>query len=97
MARDGALLLDVREQQEFDAGHAPDAVHVPMSTIGERWTELSRDRKIVAVCRSGNRSGQVTRALARAGFDVVNLAGGMKAWREEGLPVVSDAGPGRVV
>lgn len=97
LVREGALLLDVREQREFDAGHAPDAAHLPMSTLGERYTELPADRRIVAVCRSGNRSGQVARALSGAGYDIVNLVGGMQAWRDQGMPVVSDAGPGTVV
>lgn len=97
LVRDGALLLDVREDNEFAAGHAPEAAHLPMSALQQRYTELPQDRRIVAVCRSGNRSGQVARALEGAGYDIVNLKGGMQSWRDEGLPVVSDAGSGTVV
>lgn len=87
-----ALLLDVREPDEWEAGHVPDAHHLPLGQLGERYTELPPDRSIVAVCRSGGRSGQATAALRGAGYDVVNLGGGMQAWQQAGLPVVTDDG-----
>lgn len=91
----GALLLDVREPDEWSAGHAPEAVHVPLGWLDP--LTLPRDRVVVAVCRSGNRSGSAARQLAAAGVDARNLAGGMKAWAAEGHPVCRDDGqPGTV-
>lgn len=93
-----AVLLDVREQEEWDAGHAPAARHLPMSTIPGRAGEIPDDRLIVCVCRSGGRSGAVTEALVNGGWKAANLAGGMQAWAAAGLPVVDDGGrPGQVV
>lgn len=90
------VLLDVREEQEWQAGHAPQAVHAPLSRLD--LGDLPLDRPIVAVCRSGNRSGQLTAALAPRGIDIVNLVGGMGAWQAAGLPVVRDDGsPGQVL
>ena len=94
---DGALLLDVREPDEWSAGHAPDAVFVPMKEVQARQTELPKDRRIVTICRSGGRSAAVTEALNAWGFDSVNLAGGLYAWEAAGLPVVVDDGsPGTI-
>lgn len=93
----GAVLLDVREADEWAAGHAPEAQLVPLRDVPVRVDELSRDRRIVAVCRSGARSGRVTEFLNAQGFDVVNLKGGMKAWAAADLPVQTDDGsPGTV-
>ena len=86
----GALLLDVREPDEWDAGHAPSASFVPMGQVRERQSELPRDRRIVVVCRSGGRSAAVAESLRAWGYDAVNLAGGMCAWTAAGLPVVVD-------
>ena len=86
----GALLLDVREPEEWDAGHAPGASSVPMGQVREHAQELPHDRRIVVVCRSGGRSAAVTESLLGWGFDAVNLAGGMCAWALAGLPVVVD-------
>jgi rhodanese-related sulfurtransferase len=93
----GALLLDVREHDEWHAGHAPEAVLVPMGQVRTRQDELRLDRRIVVVCRSGGRSAAVTESLRAWGFDAVNLAGGMCAWSAAGLAVVTDGGgPGAV-
>lgn len=90
------LLLDVREADEWAAGHAPQAMHAPLSRLS--LDDVPADRPVVAVCRSGNRSGQATAALVAAGRDVVNMAGGMKRWAAGGLPVVRDDGsPGEVL
>ncbi len=88
----GALLLDVREDDEWEAGHAPEAVHVAMGEVSERLDELPVDRTVVCICRVGGRSGAVASALAGAGYDVRNVDGGMLAWELAGLPVVSDSG-----
>lgn len=89
---DGALLLDVRRDDEWQAGHAPDATHIPLDQLATRTGEVPTDRRVVAVCRSGARSGQATRALRGAGLDVVNLDGGMQAWSRQGGDIVRDDG-----
>jgi rhodanese-related sulfurtransferase len=94
----GALLLDVREDDEWAAGRAPAAFHLPMGQVADRIGELPTDRTIVCMCRAGGRSQSVAVHLAGAGFDVRNAAGGMQAWAAHGLPVVDDTGAaGRVV
>jgi len=94
---EGAFLLDVRNDDEWEAGHAPAATLVPLGQLSERTGELPTDRRIVVICRSGGRSGRAAEALVGAGYDAVNLAGGMQAWAAVGLPVVTDAGePGTV-
>lgn len=80
-------LLDVREQDEWDAGHAPEAVHVPMRQLGDRAGEIPRDREVFVICRSGHRSAQVTVALNQAGWLARNVEGGMKSWAEAGRPM----------
>jgi len=98
LVADGALMLDVREDDEWAAGHAPVAVHLPMGQVVERMGELPTDRVIVCMCRVGGRSGSVALHLAGTGYDVRNIAGGMQAWAELGLPVVDASGaPGRVI
>lgn len=90
-----ALLLDVREDGEWAAGHAPGAVHLRLGLLAEQRPEGGR--RIVAVCRSGARSARATEVLNQWGYDAVNLAGGMQAWAAAGLPVVTDdGGPGSV-
>ncbi|MEJ7585238.1 MAG: molybdopterin-dependent oxidoreductase [Acidimicrobiales bacterium] len=93
----GALLLDVREPDEWQAEHAPDALLVPMGQVRYRHADLPRDRRIVVVCRSGGRSAAVTDSLRGSGFDAVNLAGGMCGWASAGLPVVNEVDAGLVV
>ena len=85
-----AILVDVREPQEWSAGHAPQAEHRPLGDLDPAAQDPARP--VIAICRSGNRSGKAAGLLAAAGIPVHNLAGGMKAWAEEGLPVVTDAG-----
>jgi rhodanese-related sulfurtransferase len=98
LAEEGALLLDVREDDEWSAGHVAGSVHISMGELGARLGELPTDRRIVAVCRTGARSGAVTDALTGRGYDVVNLAGGLQGWAAEGLPLVADDGlPGSVL
>lgn len=97
LVTEGAVLLDVRTPDEWDAGHAPAALHLPLDQLGDRHTELPTDRRVVVICRSGGRSARATEALVGAGYDAVNLAGGMQAWIALGLPCVTDAGaPGTV-
>ena len=87
-----AVLLDVREQNEWDAGHAPQAVHIPLRELPEATAGMSRQRRVVVVCRSGRRSAYATAALLAAGVDALNLIGGMQAWRDAGADVVTDHG-----
>ena len=94
----GAVLLDVREADEWDAGHAPEATWIPLGEIPARVDEIPRDAPIVAICRSGVRSRTVAEALLGAGYDVVNVDGGMRAWAMEDYEVVaSDGLPGQVI
>jgi len=98
LVRDGALALDVREPAEWQAGHVPGAFHLPLGQLEGGLATLPRDRRIVVICRSGNRSATATALLIRSGFDAVNLGGGMQAWAAAGLPVeANDARPGTVV
>lgn len=94
----GATLLDVREVDEWQAGHAPEAHFIPLGALAARAAELATDRRIVTICRSGGRSERATRFLRGQGFDAVNLTGGMRAWAAAGLDVVTDDGaPGTVI
>lgn len=94
---DDVFLLDVREDVEWEAGHVEEAVHIPMGQLNDRIAEIPRDRTIVCVCRSGQRSRAVTDALNRAGYTAHNLEGGMHAWQQAGLDfVASDGSEGRV-
>ena len=96
LQRSGAILLDVREDDEWAAGHAPGAVHVPLGRVSEA-TSRFRGQDVLTVCRSGARSGRAAKVLAAAGVDVRNVAGGMSSWSAAGLPVVrGDGSPGRV-
>lgn len=90
-ARRGAFLLDVREDQEWRAGHAPEAVHIPLGQLGSRVEEVPKGEEILVICRSGNRSARAAQMLADRG-DVANVAGGMKDWARMGYPVVGDGG-----
>ena len=96
---DGAFLLDVREPDEWAAGHAPGAHHVPMMEVPARMAEVPTDAEVVVVCRSGGRSGQVTSWLMGNGWDNVrNLDGGMQSWATSGRDVISESGqPARVL
>ncbi|HKS48090.1 MAG TPA: rhodanese-like domain-containing protein [Amycolatopsis sp.] len=90
---DGISLLDVREPDEWVAGHVPGAVHIPLGELPGRVGELSRfpdDKPVYVICRSGGRSARATAWLNASGWDAVNVAGGMKSWHVEGRPVVSE-------
>ena len=88
MVQDGAFMLDVREVTEWNEFHAPVATLIPLGELTVRVNELPRDRKIVVVCRSGNRSQQGRDILLAAGFrQVTSMDGGMNAWRTSGYPI----------
>ncbi len=82
-----ALVLDVRDQEEWDAGHIPDALWVPMEEVEARRSELPTARRVVTVCRSGKRSGKVAAQLREEGHEADNIEGGMEAWHKAGLPM----------
>ena len=87
-----AVLIDVRQESEWDAGHAPMATLIPLADVPDRLDNLPKDRLIVCACRSGARSLRAATYLQEHGFDVVNLSGGMMAWFAEDLPFESDSG-----
>ena len=88
----GAYLLDVREDEEWDAGHVAGAVHIPLGELGARYTELDRDRTLYVICRSGHRSAYAAHALAGAGWEASNVSDGMVGWQAAGLPMTCDTG-----
>lgn len=89
---DGGLLLDVRDDGEWDAGHAAAARHIALSSVPDFVDNLPRDRVIVVVCRAGSRSLRAGNFLLEQGFDAVSLEGGMIAWHDAGVAMVSDHG-----
>lgn len=88
---ENTVLLDVREMNEVNSGMINNAIHIPLSSINKRLTELDRYKNdpVLVYCRSGNRSGSVCRTLTGRGFEkVYNLVGGIMAWQDAHLPVV---------
>jgi len=81
-----AVIVDVREPGEWEAGHIPGALHMPLGELEARWPELQASDSVIAVCRSGNRSAAAAQALRSVGIDATNLSGGMKAWASAELP-----------
>jgi len=91
MNRQGALLLDVRENEEYAAIHAPNAKLIPLGQLNERLREIAgyKNKPIVVMCRSGRRSARAVAILQEAGFSQVsNVSGGIQAWESEGLEVI---------
>ena len=87
-SRDDVVLIDVREESEYAEGHIPGATLIPLGQIPDRLDEIPTDKMVVAVCRSGNRSGQATDFLREQGFDNVhNMQGGMNAWGQAGYEI----------
>lgn len=89
-----AWLLDVREDHEWESGHAPAAHHIPMGELGLRQDELPEDEQILVICAVGGRSRMVTDALLQADYPAANVAGGMLAWQASGGPVSDPLPPG---
>ncbi|MCG3207499.1 MAG: Thiosulfate sulfurtransferase GlpE [Anaerolineae bacterium] len=86
--RDDVVILDVREDYEYAEGHIPGAVLLPLGQIPNRLAEIPKDKTVIAVCRSGNRSNQATQFLRQQGFDNVhNMTGGMNSWSSAGYQV----------
>jgi len=91
------VLLDVREQDEWDAGHAPGAQHIPMSELAGRLGELPEGKDLLVICRSGGRSARVTAHLNEIGWDARNVDGGMQSWQATGRDLISDQGEPQVI
>ena len=81
------LVLDVRQREEYRSGHIVEAKLIPLNELGRRMKELPHSREIVCVCASGNRSSSATRMLTKAGYNAINMKGGMSAWRRVNLAV----------
>lgn len=95
--RSGAQMIDVRETGEWNAGHAPQALHIPRGQLDSRISRVSTSKNIVVVCRSGSRARAVTSQLRKQGYEAYNLAGGMRAWQSAGGQVLDRRGrPGRI-
>lgn len=82
-----AELIDVREDEEWDAGHISGARHIVLEEVSSRAGEIERERTVVFHCASGNRSAMVADAFRKDGYDAHNMAGGVKAWEQAGLPL----------
>jgi rhodanese-related sulfurtransferase len=93
----GALVLDVREDNEWAAGRAPDSLHISLNEVPDRLDTLAKDRMVVCVCRSGARSSRAGKFLIEQGFDAVNLEGGIIAWAAEGQVLVADVGEPTII
>lgn len=87
-----AFLLDVREPEEWVAGHAPGAVHIPLGRLPARVAEVPEDVPVYVLCRVGGRSAQAAGWLNRLGRKAVNVGGGMMAWAAAGKPMVAEGG-----
>lgn len=85
-------LLDVREDDEWQAGHAEQARHIPLGSLPARLAEVPTDTRVAVICRAGSRSAQATALLRAQGYDAVNVAGGMREWEAAGRPMVSETG-----
>ncbi len=86
--RDNVVILDVREQSEYDAGHIPGVTLIPLNDVANRLNEIPKDKPVIVTCRSGNRSGQATDFLRQQGYtNVHNMTGGINAWQQAGYAV----------
>lgn len=88
----GAQLIDVRADHEWEAGRIPGATHIPLAELAGRTAEIDKERPVVLYCRGGNRSSMATEALAAAGFDASKLSEGIVGWAAEDLPVEPEGG-----
>ena len=89
---DQAVLIDVREPYEWDAGRIPGAKHIELERLAGRADELPKDKPVIFQCRVGRRSALATDAFRAVGFDAYNMRGGIEAWAGEGLPLEPEGG-----
>lgn len=87
----GEFVLDVREDWEFQAGHVPNAKHIPLNSIPDRLTEIPKDQPVWVICQAGGRSMTAANYLSAQGFDVASVAGGTGSWIQSGKPVSLEA------
>lgn len=92
MMDEGTLLIDVREVSEWNQGHAPEALHIPLATLGNNLHRIPRDAEVLVCCRSGSRSSSAVSFLIEKGYHAINVGGGMSAWQSQGLPLVNTRG-----
>jgi rhodanese-related sulfurtransferase len=92
LVADGAQLVDVRAEHEWEAGRIEGATHLPLAELAERVGEIDKDRPVVLYCRGGNRSTMATEALVAAGYDANKLSEGIVGWSEAGLPLAPEGG-----
>lgn len=92
MLNSGAYLLDVREDDEWEAGHAPVAHHIALGDLELDYQQIPQHQTVICICRGGGRSARAAEALAGVGYSTVNLAGGMRAWAAAELEIVDGAG-----
>ena len=92
LAADEAVLVDVREPYEWDAGRIPGAKHIELERLAGRADELPKDKPVIFQCRVGRRSALATDAFRAVGFDAYNMRGGIEAWANEGLPMEPEGG-----
>ncbi len=84
---EGAFLIDVREDSEYQSGHVPGAKHIPLGSLGERLNEIPKDQQIWVICQSGGRSMKAANALEDLGYSAVSVAGGTGAWIQAGKEI----------
>lgn len=89
-AGDGVVLLDVREVDEWNLGHAPGALHIPIGEVPARIEDIDIDAEVYVICRQGGRSLGVVEYLNNIGFEAFQVNGGMVAWQHNGRPLISD-------
>ncbi|HEX5713601.1 MAG TPA: rhodanese-like domain-containing protein [Solirubrobacterales bacterium] len=89
---DGAQLVDVRADHEWEAGRIAGATHLPLAELAERTGEIDKERPVVVYCRGGNRSAMAADALSAAGYDAVKMSEGIVGWSEAGLPLEPEGG-----
>jgi rhodanese-related sulfurtransferase len=89
---EGAQLVDVRAEHEWEAGRIEGATHLPLAELSERVGEIDREKPVVLYCRGGNRSTMAAEALAAEGYDASKLSEGIVGWAEAGLPLAPEGG-----
>jgi len=90
---DGAVVVDVREPDEYVAGHVPGAVLMPLAMVPLRHAELPQGQPVYLVCQTGGRSFTAATWLAQQGYDVRNVSGGTSDWMSSGFPVTKGRNP----
>lgn len=90
----GAAVIDVRQPDEYDAGHVPGARLIPLAEVGVRMGEVPTEGPVYVICLSGGRSAKATEFLRNRGLDATSVAGGTKAWIDSGRPVAHGSQPG---